>query len=406
MLSYIRGLSLLALAIATLFVGCGDATMVSSQTSDAAVSDTDADAFGSDAGDFLDAENARDAEFGEDDVYVPDDGHDDGDAFAADDAGAGDAPDAAKWPDVTDEPDSSPDVGLPPPPTRFDCPDGSTVTPGWNTVQVGVDQRRYHIDMPADTSRPPAIVFGFHGFTAVIPPVIDLLSFRAEMLGLGLHPNARAGFPFILVLMQDVNRLPPGGLDWDLRTDNPNVDLPFFEAVVGCLTQHAKADEDRVFAFGFSAGATIANLIHSKYPDVLRAFVTGSGLWANEANNLRIAHQVTLGIPIVNWQWPALEPIHAGTAAVMLTRGGPHDLIPGSPVPASLDEAGGFARDALLANGRVVVDCWHNGGHTLHPEVRGSLMLNFFAAHAHIGLSPLLYEGLPGLPGSCAILRP
>src|SRR5690554_928750 len=171
MLSYIRGLSLLALASATLFVGCGDATMVSSQSSDAAVSDTDADAFESDTGDFPDVESAWDAGFGEEDVFAGDIGLDDGDVFAPGDAGA---PDAPKWPDVMDEPDSSPDVGVPPPATRFDCPDGSTVTPGWNTVQVGVDQRRYHIDMPTDTSQPPAIVFGFHGFTAVIPPVIDL----------------------------------------------------------------------------------------------------------------------------------------------------------------------------------------------------------------------------------------
>lgn len=384
-------MSLLLLASSTLFFGCADDA---STTSDTPISDADdADISSPDAGGSSDDEQAPDV--------GSDAGDNAADVFAPDASGDPNTdPDAALDPDSNSEDPSTPSAPL------FDCPAGTAVADGWNTVEVGGAERSYHIDLPADASTPPAMLFGFHGFSGPVPPREDAEGFRQYMLDIGLQPDARADLPFILVLIEDTNLQPIAGLDWDIRTDAPNVDIPFFETVVGCLAEHQGADDEQVFAFGFSAGATIANLIHSKYPDVLRAFVSESGLWANEENNVRIAHQATLGLPLVNWQWPALEPVTAGSSAILLTRGGPGDLVPGAPGQASLDEAGEFARDALVANGRVVIDCWHDGGHVPHPEVNGALMLDFFAAHTTAGPSPLLNDTLPSLPGSCEIVRP
>src|SRR5690606_13275470 len=167
---------------------------------------------------------------------------------------------------------------------------------------------------------------------------------------LGVDPDARADLPFILVLIEDTNLQPLSGLDWDIRTDSPNVDLPVFATVVGCLQEHQNTDPDKVFAFGFSAGAVFANLIHTLYPDIVRAVVSESGLWLNEEGNLAVALDATRGVDIVDWDWPEMAPVPAGEAAVLITRGGPGDNVPGTPGEASLDDAGVFARDWLQAN--------------------------------------------------------
>lgn len=289
----------------------------------------------------------------------------------------------------------------------FDCPDDTPIAAGWNTVTLDGVARRYHIDLPGAGADNAAMLFGFHGFSGSISPTSDAEHFRNELWnGMGLNPDRRADFPFILVLMEDTNLQPLDGLDWDLRTDDPNVDLPYFEAIVGCLSAHLGADQQKVFALGFSAGATFANLIHSKYPHILRAFISESGLWANQEDNLRIAHEVTAGVALIDWDWPALQVVEPGAAAVLLTRGGPRDTIQGVGAPADLDEAGMYARDWLHAMGRVVIDCPHRGGHILHPGVGREAILAFFAAHQHPGVSPLLDNDLAELPNGCEILRP
>src|SRR5690554_1422775 len=345
---------------------------------DAADSETDRDAAEGDAG-FVDADDAySDAP----DVHDPTN-----DADATSDTG--------------DEEDATPQMPL------FECPAGSTVVDGWNTLMVDGVERAYHVDLPSNTSTQPGMIFAFHGFSGTTSPEADTQRFRGIVKDdLGVAPDARADLPFILVLFEDTNLQPLNGLDWDIRTDSPNVDLPVFEATVGCLQEHQNADPDKIFAFGFSAGAVFANLIHTLYPEFVRAIVSESGLWLNEAGNLGVALDATLGLDIVDWDWPELGPIGSGDAAVLITRGGPGDSVPGTPGEASLDDAGVFARDWLQANGRVVIDCPHNGGHTLHPQVRGEVILDFFAAHATPGPSPLLTGDLAGLPASCSVLLP
>lgn len=383
--------------VLALGAGCGsDAGSASTGTGTGVDATGAEDGFSApDAGDDTadDAQNASDTGLGED-------GGQDATGGTSED----DASDAAGG--ETDVVPGDSDAASPPAQV-FTCPDGSQVNNGWNTVKLNGVERRYHIDVPAASNTPPAMIFAFHGYSGLNPPTADADQFRGILKDqMGLAPDARPDFPFILVLMEDTNLQPLAGLDWDIRTDSPNVDIPYFEAIVGCLVEHQQADPHQVFAVGFSAGATIANLLHSTFPEVVRAVVSESGLWANEAQNLRIAHQVTFGVELVAWDWPELHPIEPGTAAILLTRGGPSDLVPGSPAPASLDEAGKFARDWLQANGRLVIECPHGGGHILHPQVSGNTMLDFFSAHATPGRSVLMDSDLVGLPASCSLLRP
>lgn len=321
------------------------------------------------------------------------------------DTSGGDERDAQEAPDASGQDINGADIDAPE--LSFECPEGMEVNDGWNTVTLDGEERRYHVDLPADPAERPSMIFAFHGFSGPVPPTEDTEQFRDLLKDqVGLLPDARADFPFILVLMEDTNLQPFEGLDWDIRTDSPNVDIPYFEAIVACLAEHQDADTAKVFGFGFSAGATILNLIHSKHPELLRAIISESGLWANEEENLKIALEVTLGLPLIDWDWPELEVIAPGEAAILLTRGGPDDLVPGSPAPASLDSAGEFARDWLKEHGRLVIDCPHQGGHTLHSEILSETILDFFSAHQAPGESPLMSEPLDSLPAGCEVSRP
>lgn len=300
------------------------------------------------------------------------------------------------------EPDASeaPDAGGSIPPEA--CPE---VTEGLNVIQLGGRERRFWVNSPEAGHGPIAAVFWFHGFSGPTSPHDDALSNSAMLDDLGIRPDADPAFPFVRVLLEDTNLQPFQGLDWDIRTDAPNVDLPLFDTVVECVIAHRGVSRDRIFAGGFSAGATIANLIHSARSDVVRAVYTASGLWVNEPANLAAARRVTVIPGLVDWDWPELGAIETGTAAVLLTYGGSSDNVPGSPVTVNLSDAGRAAADWLVEHGRVVVECEHDRGHTLHPEVGGELVLRFFAAHVGAAPSPWL-SSAPALPGSCELRRP
>lgn len=320
------------------------------------------------------------------------------DASTASDAGPRSLPDAQPWPDATS---SEPDAARVPPAA---CPE---VVEGLNVIHLGETERRFWVSSPASSTTPPAVVFWFHGFSGPRAPDTDALEDSARLDDLGIRPDADPTFPFVRVLLEDTNLQPLSGLDWDIRTDTPNRDLELFDTVLACVIFHRGVARDRVFAAGFSAGATFANLLHSARGETVRAIYTASGLWANEPLNLTLAHRVTFGAPLVAWDWPALEPIARGSAAVLLTHGGSSDNVPGSPnpVPSNLTEAGRAAASMLLAQGRVVIECEHDGGHVLHPEVTGAVVLGFFAAHVGEGPSPWLSVA-PSLPPSCSLQLP
>lgn len=294
-----------------------------------------------------------------------------------------------------------PDVG--PPPVPEACPE---MTEGLNAIQLGGRERRFWVSSPPSSGTPRAAVFWFHGYSGTRSPHDDALADSATLDAIGIRPDADPGFPFVRVLLEDTNLQPFAGLDWDIRTDEPNVDLVLFDTVVECLIAHRAVARDRIFAAGFSAGATFVNLLHTARGDVVRAVYTASGLWINEPANLSAARRVTVIPSLVAWDWPELGAIELGAGAVMLSYGGANDNVPGSPVRVNLSDAGRAAADWLVANGRVVVVCEHGGGHTLHPELNGEVVLRFFAAHVGDAPSPWLRGAAPTLPASCTLRRP
>lgn len=280
------------------------------------------------------------------------------------------------------------------------------VNEGLNTIDVNGTERRFWIASPATShDEPLSAVFWFHGFSGSRSPEVDAQNDAALLDTLGVHPDADPDFPFVRVLLEDLNLQPFNGLDWDIRTHDPNHDLELFDIVVGCLRTHRNVGTDRIFAAGFSAGATIVNLLHATRSDHVRAIYTASGLWINEPENLAAAQRVTILPGLVAWDWPPLDPIDAHKGAILLTHGGSSDNVPGTPATVNLSDAGRTAAQWLVEHDRVVVECVHDQGHTLHPEVSAELVLDFFASHIGTGPSPWA-GGRRGLPESCVVHTP
>lgn len=321
------------------------------------------------------------------------------------DSGPGGGSDSG--PSTTDAGDDPEDAGdeedVPPPVPLAECDE---VVEGVNVIEIDGKERRFWVDSPAGNG-PNAAVFWFHGFSGPRSPEEDATSDRNSLDTIGLTPDADPNFPFVRVLLEDLNLQPIQGLDWDIRTEDPNQDIVLFDTVLGCLKAHRNVTDDRVFAAGFSAGATFVNLLHSVRSDVVRAIVTASGLWVNEQRNFEIAERVTIVPGLVGWDWPELDAVQPEHATILLTHGGASDNVPGNPLvsDANLTEAALAATDWLVEHDRLVIDCEHDRGHALHPAIGGAEMIEFFAAHVGAGASPWA-EGHPSLPASCRIHRP
>jgi predicted esterase len=280
------------------------------------------------------------------------------------------------------------DAGSAPAPSSFTCPKGGTITAGLDTLIVGTQTRQFYVDLPSDNSHSMAVVFSWHGFGQLTS------DFRNQV---ALDPNAIAGTPAVIVTPVDTGLLPPAGLDWDILSNDPNVDLPFFEAMVGCLEAQLHVDPARIYSFGFSAGAVFTNLLASQYPKLFAAIVTESGAWFNDKAEVAL---VTVPLP---WSWPPLDAADHGN--VLMTHGGANDVTVANIV--SLENAAQAALPFLLANERTVVDCAHDQGHAIDPDVPNPLLMKYLFAH-RLGEPPPYQAGTlsPDFPPSCSLNEP
>lgn len=104
----------------------------------------------------------------------------------------------------------------------------------------------------------------------------------------------------------------------------------------------------------------------------------------------------------MNPSWPEL--VQADGDTVLLTHGGPTDV-----TVLNIANIEGMAQAAipfLKAANRVVVDCVHDQGHTLYPELSTAHVIKFFADHRGGQPSPYLDEELSGYPPSCTLRLP
>ncbi|HEY6561657.1 MAG TPA: hypothetical protein VI072_30510 [Polyangiaceae bacterium] len=272
----------------------------------------------------------------------------------------------------------------------FACP-GGTIAPGNNTITVNGVPRAFHADFPTDRSRSMGVLFSWHGFT-------DTVENHRRISG--LNPNADPAQPVVVVTPDDTGILPPLGLDWDIGKGtpaDPNVDISFFEAMLGCLNVQYPIDATRIYSYGFSAGSVMTSLLHSRHPKLLSAIVNVSGAWFNDP-----AQEAMVNVFEVDWNWPPLNPEDGG--AVLLTHGGPGDVTILNVM--DLERAAQAAFPFLKAANRVVVDCPHNRGHIIHPEVTGAVVSRFISAHRAGQPSPYRTGGYQGLPASCNLRLP
>ena len=127
------------------------------------------------------------------------------------------------------------------------------------------------------------------------------------------------------------------------------------------------------------------------------AIVTESGAWMNDPEETKLVNVFT-----IDWSWPALDPADRGD--VLLTHGGPNDVTVLNVF--NLEEASKAALPFLAAAERTVVDCAHDKGHTLAPDVTPEIIAKFLTAHRAGEPSPYAGGMLPGFPASCTLRLP
>lgn len=276
------------------------------------------------------------------------------------------------------------------PEITFVCPGGDTIVDGRNELMVGDVTRAFYADFPNDTSKPLGVVFSWHGFT-------DTPENHRSIAG--LDPNASPSVPMIVITPDDTGIQPPLGLDWDIGKDEDNVDAQFFEAILGCLNEQQDIDSSHIHSYGFSAGSVMTALLHSMYPELLSAVVCQSGAWFNDE-----AEAAMVNVFDVAWSWPELDPEDGG--AVLLTHGGPTDVTVLNVL--DLEGSAQAAFPFLAEHSRVVVDCAHDDGHVLHPDVSADVVATFLSAHAAGTPSPYLTDTTldAAFPASCTLRLP
>ena len=251
-----------------------------------------------------------------------------------------------------------------PPPPPVVC---TPIIEGLSTVLVNGTPRLINVQLPFDRSR-MALMFLWHGFLEI--PT----TFAGEVVydppagrWRAFNPNAFP-MPLMIVTPFDTKMLPPAGLDWDIVSGA--ADLPYFDAMMQCIREQFSIDEDRIYSFGFSAGAVFSNLLAAIRPHVFAATISESGTWFNDQ-----AQWADVLVPIIQWQWPPFNRADGGN--VLLTHGGPNDF----SVVISLESANEKALPFLYNSGRTVTECEHNFGHTRAPDLTEAMYYEWMWAH-------------------------
>jgi poly(3-hydroxybutyrate) depolymerase len=276
----------------------------------------------------------------------------------------------------------------------FACP-GGAIAPGTNTIAVGTLMRSFYVEFPSNMAGPVGIIFSWHGFNDPASDG-DAAGWRSAD---EVDANADPSHPAVVVTPFDVDFEVPVGLDWQLDqgTAAGNVDLAFFEAMLGCLNAQYDIDPGRIYSYGFSAGSVMSSLIHSAYPEIVSAIACVSGMWFNDPAQVQMINLIP-----IDPRWPALNSDDGG--AVLLTHGGPNDVtVLGI---ANLENMAQAAFPFLKAANRVVVDCGHGSGHTLHPDLTTGHVMKFFADHRGGRRSPYASGSFAGYPPSCTLRLP
>ncbi len=288
--------------------------------------------------------------------------------------GAGSEPPPEAGGDDPDDPqngqgDPGGSGGGPPPPSAPPPPPVACtpIIEGLSTVFVHGVPRLFNVQFPADRSR-MALMFLWHGFlqiptTFAGEAVYDPPAGRWRPF----NPNAFP-MPLMIVTPFDTKMIPPWGLDWDIVQGGKDVE--YFDAMMQCIHEQFSIDDDRIYSFGFSAGAVFSNLLAAIRPHLFAATISESGAWFNDPGQVR-----EVLVQIIQWGWPAFNPADGGS--VLLTHGGPNDFA----TIISLENATQSALPFLFNAGRTVTECRHDFGHTLDPDLTEAMYYEWMWSH-------------------------
>ncbi len=234
---------------------------------------------------------------------------------------------------------------------------------GQNTgFPVGDDLRDFQLRLPAEPDGAP-VVLAWHWLggsgTQVINQMDLDLAVDAGAIVVAPESSGDAAYEWFFVSSAD---------------DNPDLDL--LDGLLSCLTEHYDVDPDRLYATGMSAGGMWTSYLTLHRAEVFAATAPLSG--------------------------GALEHAYATPAAqlpVMLIWGGEDDTY-GS---FSFDDSTRYLSGALQDDGHLVIECMHQGGHTI-PQQAGETVWTFFADHVRGAQSPYESSDLPSpLSDWCAV---
>jgi len=238
------------------------------------------------------------------------------------------------------------------------CP---TFTEGENSNFVSADlERTFELRLPENLDDAP-LVFGWHWLGGNANQVLAWLELE-DMVDSGA-----------IVVAPESTGL---SSEWDIMSGQSSIDATLMDDVLFCLWEQYQFDTRRVYTTGMSAGGLMSTYLIAYRSEVLAAAAPFSGgVYAN--------YYVTPDVPI----------------PVMLIWGGPSDTY-GS---FSFDVANQDLSAGLQQDGHFVVECDHDGGHTL-PWGAGDMAWQFFQAHSQGQDEAPWADGLPAdLPTYCKI---
>ncbi|MBI5488702.1 MAG: hypothetical protein HY905_15315 [Deltaproteobacteria bacterium] len=238
--------------------------------------------------------------------------------------------------------------------------------------RVNDRDRAFEIRVPDSIGSSPGpwpVVFVWHGVHDPVSQVLDLV---AGEVNDAVHPFIAVGPEAIPLGLATT----PLGFDWDMLIwrDEANEDVELFDDVVACLDEAFDVDEDRIYSMGFSAGAIMTNLLSVARSEVLASIASFSGAYFSDT-----PQQMCFGSTCTTW------PAFQGTTPfpALLVRGGPedtYDAIPGLMV-IEFNQDTLYSIDYLTALGHPVLECAHDLGHELPPDLAGPQFLEYLFDH-------------------------
>lgn len=294
----------------------------------------------------------------------------------------------------------------------FSCPN-TAVTQGLNDAwQAGTESRQFYANLPSvGSDTPVSVIFAWHGVGDTAQNFQNFLS---------PSPDEDADFPYIMIFPQGMRLQPVAfgggssnvGIEWDLFESvegDDNLEAALFESILGCLAQDYTIDPTRIYHMGFSGGAILTAMMHTRYPEMVGAAYVMSGAWFNDPTTVE---NIDTGFLTINFRWDDLDPVHQGT--ILMTHGGVNDVyqdpqfamggVANDGRIISFEDSASFAHSHLPNHNRNVIDCAHNGGHANHPGLSRQAIIEFFKIHRAGKASPYLLDGLPaGLDSICRI---